>query len=191
MGEIRRGSDVIVGLTGTGPPFPRLLEGLAAYARLHPQQEIWVQHGTSKLLPPLTGEELVPRTLLLERMRRADVVVSHAGCGSISDAFRCAHVPVIMPRRAKYDEHVNDHQLELVEALSSEGRIIAVHDIADLDDAIAQATEARPHQVATEPGAELKRALAAEVVQWGSTGPKWRTTLAWRLMEAGTRLLIR
>jgi hypothetical protein len=37
-------------------------------------------------------------------------------------------VPVVMPRLQRFGEHVNDHQLELCDALASEGRAIVVGD---------------------------------------------------------------
>ena len=64
---------MIVGLTGTGFPFPRLVSALADYARAT-SEPVWVQHGVAELPSPLKGEALVPRAELLAKMKEADVI---------------------------------------------------------------------------------------------------------------------
>jgi UDP-N-acetylglucosamine transferase subunit ALG13 len=59
-------------------------------------------------------------------------VVCHAGDGSILAAVRAGHVPVVLPRLARYGEAVDDHQLELAAHLSLARHVIAVADPADL-----------------------------------------------------------
>lgn len=69
----------------------------------------------------------------------ADVIVSHGGCGTLLECIRLRKTPVVMPRRKKYGEHINDHQIQLVEALAAEGRIVAAYEPSDLPRAIAEA----------------------------------------------------
>ncbi|MBY8978067.1 hypothetical protein KHP62_19810 [Rhodobacteraceae bacterium NNCM2] len=49
-----------------------------------------------------------------QRMREADLVVAHAGMGSIITAMTLCKPILIMPRRADLGEHRNDHQLATV-----------------------------------------------------------------------------
>jgi len=72
-------------------------------------------------------------------LREADVVVTHAGCGTLRQAIRLGKTPVVMPRLRRYGEHVNDHQLELLEAFSSAGLVVPALEKQDLPRAIAQA----------------------------------------------------
>ncbi|MGO9058216.1 MAG: glycosyltransferase [Candidatus Binataceae bacterium] len=72
-------------------------------------------------------------------VREASVVICHAGAGNVIDALRANKVPVVMPRRKKYGEHVDDHQVELAERLAGEGRIILASEPEDLPTAIEQA----------------------------------------------------
>jgi UDP-N-acetylglucosamine transferase subunit ALG13 len=76
-------------------------------------------------------------------MDEAAVVVSHAGVGSILCALRAGHVPIVVPRLARHGETVDDHQLELAEALHRAGRVIRVLDVAHLADAVAAAAPRR------------------------------------------------
>ena len=46
-----------------------------------------------------------------ERFAGADLVVAHAGMGTIISALMAGKPIVIMPRRVTYNEHRNDHQV--------------------------------------------------------------------------------
>lgn len=46
-------------------------------------------------------------------MKWSDVVVTHAGVGSIIDAFEMGRWPVVVVRRRSRGEHVDDHQLDI------------------------------------------------------------------------------
>lgn len=127
---------MIVAITGTGMPFPRLVNALAEYARTHPSERVWVQAGASRLPPGLPGASLVPRTEILDLLKDCDVAVCHGGSGAIHDAMVTGHVPVVVPRRRHLAEHVNDHQLEIAAALERAGRAVVVHDLGELEEAI-------------------------------------------------------
>jgi UDP-N-acetylglucosamine transferase subunit ALG13 len=71
-------------------------------------------------------------------MSSATLIICHGGCTQLH-AVRLGKVPVVMPRRKKYGEHVNDHQLELISALASEKKVVPAHEAADLAAAITEA----------------------------------------------------
>ena len=115
-------------------PFPRFLDALASL----PPDELVVQHGHSPA--PRRAREAVPFLdfgAMLERVRAADVVVTHAGVGSILLARREGHTPVVVPRLHRLGEHVDDHQVDLTEALAEQGKVIPVLDVARLAGAVA------------------------------------------------------
>lgn len=53
----------------------------------------------------------------------ADIIVTHAGVGSILMALRSGSCPVIVARTARLGEHVDDHQVELATRLEQRGLI--------------------------------------------------------------------
>ena len=113
-------------------PFTRLLGALAMLP-----DDVVVQHGHSR--PPSGVGRVVaflPFPELVELMAVADVVVTHAGVGSILLALRCGHTPVVVPRRRQHSEHVDDHQVELTVALAQRGQVVPVWDVATLADAV-------------------------------------------------------
>ena len=72
-------------------------------------------------------------------LREASVVISHAGCGTLIQALAAGKVPVVMPRRKHYGEHVDDHQIELAQMMAAERRVILAERVEELPAAIEQA----------------------------------------------------
>ncbi len=73
------------------------------------------------------------------RMEEAELLIMHAGAGSVIHAVQAGKTPVVMPRRVKYDEIVDDHQLEFAQALAQAGKVVLALEPADLEQAIADA----------------------------------------------------
>lgn len=117
-------------------PFDRLLGALGALDG----GDLVVQYGPGA--PPAGVEHakaFMPFDEMLSNFRAADVVVTHAGVGSILCARREGHVPLVVPRQHALGEHVDDHQAELTRALERRGSVIAVWDAAKLAEAVAAA----------------------------------------------------
>ena len=66
----------------------------------------------------------------------ARVVVCHAGVGSILTALEYGKPVIAVPRRKKYGEHIDDHQLDISGELEKQGRITVVCDVGDLEGAL-------------------------------------------------------
>lgn len=66
-------------------------------------------------------------------MDEADLVICHGGVGTIFDALYKNKKVLAIPRLSKYDEHVDDHQIEICEELEKEGYIfyLGPYDIFD------------------------------------------------------------
>ena len=60
---------------------------------------------------------LLSRDRLLDEVRQADVVIAHAGVGSILMALACGKAPIVLPRLARHGEHIDDHQLDIARLL--------------------------------------------------------------------------
>lgn len=117
--------------------FTRLLEGISRIAAQLPQPVV-VQHGHTsfsahacQLVPFLGMDEFI------RHIHGADLLIMHAGAGSVIHAIEAGKVPVVMPRRAAFGEHVNDHQIELAQALAETGKVI----VADGPDDLARVVE--------------------------------------------------
>jgi UDP-N-acetylglucosamine--N-acetylmuramyl-(pentapeptide) pyrophosphoryl-undecaprenol N-acetylglucosamine transferase len=105
----------------------RAVEPLAA------AEELVVQHGPSPVRPKgATCVDYLPFEELTALVRRARVVVMHAGVGSIMAALSNGARPVAVPRLRRFREAVDDHQLEFGRRLHTEGLVELVEDPAEL-----------------------------------------------------------
>lgn len=66
--------------------------------------------------------------------KKADVIISHAGAGTLIECLSYEKPLIIVPRLKKFNEHIDDQQIELAEALDKTNKAIAVCDIAKLAD---------------------------------------------------------
>lgn len=101
----------------------------------------------------------------------AELVICHAGSGIISAALRSGHKPLVLPRRASHSEHVDDHQVQIVDKLASLGLIVPVgEEISHAHVAAARDGVSRPEGV--EVGRSVKDVLAAQLSELlGTPGP--------------------
>ncbi len=104
-----------------------------------PASELVVQHGPVAPPPCATGYDFLPFGRIVELMHEADLVISHAGVGSIMCALRAGHVPIVFPRLARYGETVDDHQVELARALDERGTVVLATSPEELLSAVASA----------------------------------------------------
>ena len=86
------------------------------------------------------------------RMTTADVVITHGGTGAIIGAIRAGKKVVAVPRLARYGEHVDDHQVEIVRQFADMGLIEPCMSMDDLKVAYGNAVrkECRPYASNTD-----------------------------------------
>jgi len=72
----------------------------------------------------------------LLHVAQAEVLILHAGAGSVLNAIKAGKRPIVMPRIAKWDEVVNDHQIPLAKMLHEEGKVWMVENADQLQTAI-------------------------------------------------------
>lgn len=131
---------ILVTTGSNGAPFDRLLR---VFERVDLGEELVVQHGPSAIRPPwATCFDFVPSQQLGELVAQARVVVAHAGVGSILLCASRGHVPIVVPRLARYHEVVDDHQLFLARRLAASGCVVSAEDPEELPRLIAEGTSA-------------------------------------------------
>lgn len=77
-------------------------------------------------------------------MKRASVVITHGGVGTILDGLKNNKTVIAVPRLARYKEHTNDHQLQIINKFSNMGYIIPCKDISKLETCLSDARIFRP-----------------------------------------------
>lgn len=66
----------------------------------------------------------------------ADIIISHAGAGSLITSSQYGKPIIVVPRLKKYNEHTDNHQVQIAKELEKQNKIVAVYDVKNLLDAI-------------------------------------------------------
>jgi UDP-N-acetylglucosamine--N-acetylmuramyl-(pentapeptide) pyrophosphoryl-undecaprenol N-acetylglucosamine transferase len=100
--------------------FERLVRSL--HAIIPPDWSVLWQVGPSDVSDlGLSTVKSLPNEQLRAEIAAADLVISHAGTGSILTALQLGKRPIVVPRRAAHGEHVDGHQDDLAAYVASEG----------------------------------------------------------------------
>jgi len=133
---------VIFVTVGTQMPFDRLVITMDRWAAAHRDHSVVAQIGNSGITPGnLRSRPWMSSTEFGESLHGAEVIVSHAGIGTILQA-RQAMVPiVVMPRRVRFGEHRDDHQIETARRLEALGVVSVAWDERELPARLEAALE--------------------------------------------------
>ena len=144
---------MIFATVGTQLPFDRLLLGLDTWAARNPGVPVFAQSGaTEKRFRHIETVAHLDQAAFRARVAEARLVVSHAGMGTILSAIELGKPVILMPRRAKFGEHRNDHQQDTVREMAKLSNVIVVDDGEALHAALDIA-QARGFEVGPAPGA--------------------------------------
>lgn len=136
---------------GTQLPFDRLIDALDRWAERNPQVRVIAQIGRGAKRPRFIEwrEELSPVEFDV-MMAAADLVVAHAGMGTILRAQAEDKPLVVVPRRAELGEHRNDHQLATVKYLTQADLITAAEDELRLMELLDERAAVTPPRCASK-----------------------------------------
>lgn len=76
-----------------------------------------------------------------ENLTKADLVICHGGVGSILEAINNNKKVIAIPRLEKHNEHVDDHQIEIVNKFTNNGYILSSQNEKDLKKLIEKSKE--------------------------------------------------
>lgn len=114
--------------------FDRLLK---AVYKLETDEKIIAQIGSTEFKSSKPEEKFEIHKFLSNEefekyMDEARVVITHAGVGTIVYGLKKHKKMIVAARLKKYGEHVNDHQLQILQTFASEGYIIPLENFDDL-----------------------------------------------------------
>ncbi|OCN05588.1 hypothetical protein A4S06_08460 [Erysipelotrichaceae bacterium MTC7] len=98
------------------------------------KNEVFMQIGYSTYIPQYCKyKKMLNYDEMSDYIEKASVVITHGGPASFLMPIKNGKVPIVVPRQAKYGEHVNDHQVDFVKFLAKEGwGILPVYTTDDL-----------------------------------------------------------
>ena len=105
--------------------FNRLIKIIDSFQETHANlYKIFIQTGRSDYKPAHCNCQnlLLPDQLLI-RILNADIIICHAGVGSILFCIKNGKLPIVFPRRKELGEHVDNHQVDFCKRLAEDNII--------------------------------------------------------------------
>lgn len=144
---------------GTLFPFDRLVKAVdITIAKNNGYEKVFAQIGKTNYEP-----KNIEYTAILEnrnfdkKISDADYLISHAGIGTITMALELNKPLLVMPRRKRFKEHVNDHQVATARKFEELGHILVAYDVEDLPDGIHKLKNFVPRKRKANPDAVADR----------------------------------
>lgn len=112
--------------TGSLRPFLRLLEEVDYLIdQYHITEKVIVQAGyTQYTARNFTSFEFVSDKDFKKYIEEASIIITHAGSGALFNAIKSEKKTIAFARLKKYNEAIDDHQLELATKLTTERYIL-------------------------------------------------------------------
>ena len=100
-------------------------------------EDVFAQIGYSDYVPQKYNyKTFLDRDEFSNEMEKADIVITHGGTGAIIGAVKKGKKVIAVPRLAKYGEHVDDHQLQLIKQFDDLNLICPCRDTNKLETAL-------------------------------------------------------
>ncbi|ELP94796.1 hypothetical protein EIN_246900 [Entamoeba invadens IP1] len=110
-------------------------------------EEITIQYGRGKVIPQSTESMKITtfglKNTISEEMRSADVIITHAGAGSVSEALSLRKPTIVVIN----DKLMNNHQIEMAKKLSDLHAVTLCESPSSLYTVIAQCTFERQKDI--------------------------------------------
>jgi len=124
---------------GVQLPFDRLVSKVDEWAKENNEEAVFAQIGDTDSTPKnIEYAQYLDSSEAENMFRKANIIVSHAGMGSVLNALKYKKPIIAMPRLAARGEHRNDHQLATSKWISDIDGISIAWDETELFDLLAK-----------------------------------------------------
>ena len=120
-------------------PFDRLLKCIDKMVEEGKiTDKVIIQKGYTEYEPKYCeSHKLISYDDMQKYINDADIVVTHGGPASFIAPLAIGKIPIVVPRKKDYNEHVNNHQLEFSKEVEKRmGNIIVAETDEEIEDAI-------------------------------------------------------
>lgn len=101
------------------------------------KDDVFAQIGVSDYKPKnYNYVEFMTQDEFNQKIEDANIIITHAGTGVIVNAVKKGKKVIGVPRLAKYEEHVDDHQIQLIQEFESLNFIEPSYEIENLERAL-------------------------------------------------------
>lgn len=100
-------------------------------------EEVFAQIGYSDYMPHnFEYKKFLDRSEFDAWEEKCDILITHGGTGAIIGAVKKGKKVIAVPRLARYGEHVDDHQLQLIEQFKEQNLICGLNDCNEIRESI-------------------------------------------------------
>ena len=118
---------------GTQLSFDRLTRTVDDWLSSHTNEQAFFQIAEGKYHPKNgVVHKYVADDQYQELFDKSDLIISHAGMGTIITALECGKPVIVMPRRFSLGEHRNDHQMATAQRIGELGGAKVAWDESEL-----------------------------------------------------------
>lgn len=104
------------------------------------KEEVFAQIGNSNYIPKkYSYKKIIAKEEFELNIRQCDLLITHSGVGTIITGITYHKPIIVFPRLSKFQEHVDDHQVQIAKAFSTKGLVITCDNTNELMSAIEQA----------------------------------------------------
>ena len=137
---------IFVTLGTQDKPFERLIKAVEnQIINGNIKDEVIVQAGYTKYeSDKMKILQYIPIEEFEKYIKKADIIISHAGVGSIIAGLENDKKIIAAARLKKYGEHVNDHQMQILDNFSESGYILKLEKFEELDKALERVQKFTP-----------------------------------------------
>ena len=115
------------------------------------KEKVVVQAGRTKFASKdMEIFSLMSQDKLRDLMEKADLIITHGGVGSIVTSLKMGKKVIAVPRLSSFGEHVNDHQIQIVDSFDKQGFLIGVVELDELGKAIEKAKTFKPNKFVSQ-----------------------------------------
>ena len=116
----------------------KAVDELAGNGRV--DESILIQSGVSSYKPRhCEFKDFMDSSKYVENISNCSVLITHAGVGTIVTALKLGKPVIVVPRLAKFNEHVDDHQMQIAKAFSDKGCVLSCENVDELAEYIEKA----------------------------------------------------
>jgi len=124
---------VILVTVGAQMPFDRMTRAVDEWAGERGRKDVFAQIGPTDWRPRhMEWTQFLEPEEFRRRVAESDILVAHAGMGSIISALEAGKPILVMPRRGDLRETRNDHQVATARRFAEQGRVSVAMDEVEL-----------------------------------------------------------
>lgn len=103
-------------------------------------EEVFAQSGNCTYVPKnFKAESFLTKEVFGNYIKNCDLLITHSGVATIIAGLKNQKPVIVMPRLAKYNEHVDDHQVQIANSFKKKNFILKYEENDDFAGLIEQA----------------------------------------------------